>query len=236
MTRVEDNRLREDALRSRRSFERSDTNFHRDRYLRGYYGDREDDRSSRRSRTRSRSPSRLSQSNRRYSRSPSCHSRSSRSNRRTRSRTPRRSRYSRSPRRTLRFKSRSQSPWITRQQRNIGSDPRGSPSRSSKGGRRDSPSPVSKPLVFNFVTDKLAKCMVDGIPTKESKAIQGKYDVEFEDQLFSLTPPATDDCFVDRVKKSKNRKVTEASEKQWLAMPFKVMDIAIPLFYALLLS
>jgi len=71
--------------------------------------------------------------------------------------------------------------------------------------------------------------MSKGIPTTDSKAIQEYFKLQFESTSFSLNPPMIDDWQVDRIKRSASRKAIEAEEKQWLAMQFKIMDIATPL-------
>ncbi len=102
----------------------------------------------------------------------------------------------------------------------------GDPRRPLGGGSTSRGSKYSIPKELSLaLTDWMSK----GIPTADSKAIQELYKVDFDDESFSLNPPAIDDWQSVRIKRHVSRKAIEAEEKQWLALQFKVMDIATPL-------
>lgn len=84
-------------------------------------------------------------------------------------------------------------------------------------------------VIPRHITEGLSSFMAKGVITAESKEVQEVFDVEFEQEGFSLNPPTLDDWMARKLKDQKNRKTVEAAEKIWLSAQFKVMDIAPPL-------
>lgn len=80
-------------------------------------------------------------------------------------------------------------------------------------------------------TEILAEWMTKGVSTNESKSIQESFKLDFENDSFSLNPPAVDEWVVRRMKSKTARKAVESAEKTWLTVQFKIMDIASPLLY-----
>lgn len=84
-------------------------------------------------------------------------------------------------------------------------------------------------LIRQEMTLELVKVMVDGVGAKEAKDLRERFKVVFEDEKFSLNPPALDEWMARRVKSLANHKTIELQEKILVSTQFKVMDVASPL-------
>lgn len=83
------------------------------------------------------------------------------------------------------------------------------------------------------LTKEIVVWSSQGISQEEAKAIQEAFKLSFEKDSTSICPPVVDTWMARKAKESSAYKTVEATEKAWVGMQFKTMDIAPPLIQLL---
>lgn len=81
------------------------------------------------------------------------------------------------------------------------------------------------------ISREWAKWLNKGFSPSELKALMEKIPLEFEKRDMKLAPPHLDDWMFHRLRTSVNSKATKTSEKTWLSVQLKVMNIDSPLLH-----